>query len=583
MAFDAVFLTAVLDEIRAAALGARVEKLHQPARDTVIIHLRCAQGRRKLLIAANPSAPRLHFTQSGLENPDAPPMFCMLLRKHLTGGRLTEIRQLPMERTAEFVFDCVNELGDPVQKRLVAELMGRTSNLYLLDPDRRILDCLRRVGFDGSARRQALPGLFYQPPEPLTRLNPAVVSADELTGLLAGPGPDLLAKRLQEGLGGLSPLVCREAALYAAGDTEYRLSGAELPVLVERTAAFLRRYVAGPERRPYLLDQPGAPRCYAFCPILQYAPAASRELPDFGTLCDAYYAEGDRQSVIRQKSQSIRRTVSNLTDRVRRKLALQEQELEATQNRERLRQLGDIVTANLHSIGRGQTRLTAVDFYDEAMPEIQIPLAPHLSPQQNAARFYKDYNKAKHASRILSEQLELGRTELAYLTSVQDELERAETAADLEEIRAELTVGGYLRPEPGRKRMRQPALEPLRFLSSEGYPILVGRNNRQNDFLTWKLARKDDLWLHVQKLHGSHVVIQCAGTTPPDDTITQAAELAVWYSQGRQGQNLPVDVTPVRFVKKPGTAKPGMVIYHQYRTVFVTPEPGLPEKLASPK
>lgn len=278
---------------------------------------------------------------------------------------------------------------------------------------------------------------------------------------------------------------------------------------------------------------------------------------------------------MRQKSQAVRKTVTNLVDRTKRKLAIQEKELEATFSRERLRQLGDIVTANLHAIGRGQGRLLAVDFYDEEMKEISIPLKPELSPQQNAAKFYKDYAKAKNAEKMLTQQMALGETERNYLQSVLEELDRAETEGELEEIRQELVAGGYLRPTAGKKRMRQGLSKPMEFRSSDGFSVLVGRNNRQNDELTHRTARKDDLWLHVQKLHGCHAIILCAGAPVPDDTVTEAARLAAWFSQAKQGQNVAVDVTPVKFVKKPAGAKPGMAIYTQYRTVFVTPEGAL--------
>ena len=260
-------------------------------------------------------------------------------------------------------------------------------------------------------------------------------------------------------------------------------------------------------------------------------------------------------------------------------MALQEMERLTAQDREHLRQMGDIVTANLHAITKGQRVLEAENFYDPDMKQIQIPLSPLLSPQQNAAKFYKEYAKAKNAEKELTRQLELGRGELEYLESVLEELDRAENEQELEEIRQELAAGGYVRQDPGRKRMKQAASKPMRFVSTDGYPIYVGRNNRQNDELTTKLAQKNDLWLHVQKQSGSHVIIPWAGVQPPDDTITQAAQLAAWFSQGRQGQNVAVDVTPVRYVKKPGGAKPGMVIYTTYRTVYVTPDPGLAEKL----
>ncbi len=313
-------------------------------------------------------------------------------------------------------------------------------------------------------------------------------------------------------------------------------------------------------------------------PIRQYG-RPSREAESYCALLDRYYTLRDRRDVMRQKAQAIRKTVQNLRDRTRRKMALQEKELLTAQDREHLRQMGDIVTANLHSITKGQRILEAENFYDPDMKQIQIPLSPLLSPQQNAAKFYKEYAKAKNAEKELTRQLELGRGELEYLESVLEELDRAENEQELEEIRQELAAGGYVRQDPGRKRMKQAASKPMRFVSTDGYPIYVGRNNRQNDELTTKLAQKNDLWLHVQKQSGSHVIIPWAGVQPPDDTITQAAQLAAWFSQGRQGQNVAVDVTPVRYVKKPGGAKPGMVVYTTYRTVYVTPDPGLAEKL----
>ena len=272
---------------------------------------------------------------------------------------------------------------------------------------------------------------------------------------------------------------------------------------------------------------------------------------------------------MRQKGQAVRKTVSNLCQRLKRKMAIQEKELAQTLDRERLRQLGDIVTANIHAISRGQRFLECEDFYDEDMKIIRIPLNETLSPQQNAAKFYKDYNRMKNAQKELTHQLEVGAQELAYLQSVLEELDRAGSEAELEEIRQELQAGGYLRKDSGKKKMKQSKLAPMRFESTDGFPIFVGRNNRLNDELTFKMARKDDIWLHAQKVHGSHVIIACAGQPVPDDTVTEAAALAAWYSEAREGKMVPVDVTPVKQVKKPPAAKPGMVIYHTYRTVVV--------------
>ena len=568
MAFDAFFMSAVLSEVRETALGARVEKIHQPSRDTVVLLLKCEKCREKLLFALNPAAPRLHLTETVRENPDQPPMFCMLLRKHLSGARLTKIEQLPMERMARLSFDCIDEMGDAVQKQLVVELMGRTCNLYLLDPQGRILDCLRRIGLDESSKRSALPGLMYQEPEAITKQNPKNWSKEDYVNLLAQPGADVLADRLMDNLGGLSPLVCREAALFAAGDTDARVDGMDTATVAEKLHLFFREHLDHPA--PYFYRaKDGTPKQFAFCPIRQYGEFETAD--SFSRLLDDYYTQREKNDVMGQKSQALRKTLTNLVQRITRKMAVQEKELLATYDRERLRQLGDIVTANLHKITKGQTILEAEDFYDENMTEVEIPLSVTLSPQQNAAKFYKDYARMKTAEKELTRQLELGAQEKAYLESVLESLRRADSDAALEEIRQELAAGGYVKADAGKKRMKQKKLAPLQFISTDGYTIYVGRNNRQNEELTFKSARKDDLWLHAQKVHGSHVIIACGGTTPPDDTVTQAAQLAAYYSEAVGGQNLPVDVTPVRQVKKTPGGKPGMVIYHTYRTVIVNP------------
>ena len=566
MAFDAYFLTAVLEEVREKCTGARIDKIHQPSRDTLILHLRCREGREKLLFAANPTAPRLHLTTASPENPAEPPMFCMLLRKHLLGAKLVEITQPPMERAATFTFACTDEMGFPVQKKLVAELMGRTCNLYLLSPEGRILDCLRRIGLDESAKRAALPGLNYQEPDPVTKQD--LRKTPDFTAFLKEPGADLLCDRLMDTFGGLSPLVCREAAIFAAGDTDARIDSLDLDSTGEKLALFFREHMDHPKPCYYALPD-GTPKQFAFCPIRQYGEC--REAESFGALLDMYYTVRDRKDSMRQKSQAVRKTVQNLCTRLTRKLAIQEKELEATYDRERLRQLGDIVTANIHKIIKGQTVVQCEDFYDEEMTVIDIPISPILSPQQNAAKFYKDYARMKNAEKELTKQIELGETELHYLKSVLEELNRAQTDAELEEIKRELQDGGYLRAESGRKKVKQAKLSPMRFESTDGYPIYVGRNNRQNDELTFKLARKDDIWCHASKVHGSHVIISCGGTQPPDDTITQAAQLAAYYSETTGGQNIPVDVTSVKQVKKIPNGKPGMVIYHTYKTVIANP------------
>lgn len=583
MPFDAYFLTAVVQELKPLLLGARIDKIQQPSRDTVLLLLR---GREKLLLSANVNRPRIHLTQASFDNPAQPPMFCMLLRKHLSGGRIAEITQPTAERAVTLVFDCTDEMGVPCRKSLILELMGRNSNLILTGADGRILDCLRRVDFEMSETRQVLPGLFYhEPPKQDKRIPQETGEAELLALLQAETTPKRLDKWLIDTFAGLSPLIARELTYRLTGETDTDILTLDRP----QAAAFLSRELSMQETpKPYLLlrGDEDKPADFTYRPIGQYGDYMRLcEKPSFSALLDAFYTETDRADRIRQKSQTLRKTVTTLHERTLRKLEIQRQEREATLDRETLRRMGDIVTANLHAITRGQTLLRAVDFYDAEMKEIEIPLKPNLSPQQNAAKFYKDYAKAKHAEKILTEQIAHGEIEVNYLAGVLEELARAENERDLSEIRAELEDGGYLRAADRRKngksgkQMKQAPSKPMLFCSSDGFPIYVGKNNRQNDQLSLKTAQKNDIWLHAQKIHGAHVIIASAGAEVPDQTITEAAMLAAYYSEASQGQNVPVDVTPVRFLKKPNGAKPGMVIYDRYRTVIVTPNASLPEAL----
>ena len=574
MPFDAIFLTAVIRELR-PLLGSRVDKIQQPSRDTVLLHLR---GRGKLLLSANVNRPRIHLTEASFENPAQPPMFCMLLRKHLTGGRLQDIQQPPAERSVSLIFDCTDEMGIPCRKSLILELMGRNSNLILTGAEGRILDCLRRVDFEMSEQRQVLPGLFYRDPPRQDKRIPQETDEAEIAVLLSATEP---GRRLDQWLlgtfAGISPLIARELCFRFTGATDTPLAGLFLPAL----AAFLEAQFASMDSfTPVLLLRGGVPAEFSYREILQYGDFMEEtRCGSFSQLLDRFYTQTDRAERMRQKSQTLRKTVTTLHERVLRKLELQRRERDSTFNREQLRRMGDIVTANLHAITRGQALLRAENFYEADAPLIEIPLKPELSPQQNAAKFYKEYAKAKTAEKILTQQLAQGEAEAEYLAAVLDELSRAESEADLAEIRQELEAGGYLRPADRKKQPKLPPSKPMEFVSGDGYHIFVGRNNRQNDQLSMKTARKDDLWLHIQKFHGTHVIIACAGVRPPDRTVTEAAMLAAFYSQAKNGQNVPVDVTQVRNLRKPSGAKPGMVVYDRYQTVIVTPDPELPEKL----
>ena len=573
MPFDAVFLHAVTEELRPQLVGSRIDKIQMPARDLVLLQFHGLGGSGKLLLSASSASPRLHVTKESFENPAQPPMFCMLLRKHLSGARIAALEQPPMERLVDITLDCTDEMGEPSQKHLILELMGRNSNLILTAADGHIIDCLRRVDFEMSEKRQVLPGLFYHLPPATGKQDPTAVTEEELkNSLCAAFG--MFDKWLLDTFGGLSPLVCREISFSLFGDVEVDLDTLSLDTKLAAAEKLLSVFSGlHHDTQPVMVLNGERPADFSFRPIRQYGTAREeRVFESFSQLLDGFYAARDHADRMRQKTQALTKTVSNLQSRTARKLENQRKELTATYGRERLRQLGDIVTANIHAIQRGQPRLTAVDFYDPDMKQIDIPLSVQLSPQQNAARFYKDYTKAKNAEKILTEQIAKGEIELAYLGSILDELQRAETEKDVAEIRQELVQGGYVRDTDRKKQMKVKPTAPMEFMSSEGFAILVGRNNRQNDELTLKQSAKSDLWLHVQKLHGSHVIVRCEGRTPGDDTVTEAAQLAAWYSEARQSQNVPVDVTPVKQIKKPAGGKPGMVIYHEYRTVIVNPK-----------
>lgn len=581
MPLDAICLTAVVRELQSELLGLRIEKVQQPGRDQVILALR---GGRKLLLSAGANQARLHLTDISRENPAAPPMFCMLLRKHLAGGRISAIDQPALERVVLLTVDMVDELGEPGQRKLVLECMGPRSNLILLDGQDRILDCLRRVDMEMSPDRQVLPGLFYRLPPAQKKRDPLSAEEAELDRLLSQAGPEAeAASLLLDSFFGLSPLICREIACRGCGGGEARLltetdrQGLKTAFLAWQDA------VKREDFTPYLLTREGKPFELSYQPIVQYGGAAEGQVfPSFSRLLDAFYETRERLERTRQRGQDLQRAASNARDRARRKLALQEKEYARTQDRDTLRIYGELITANLYRMEKGQSLLRAQNYYDPDCREIDIPLDPLLTPQQNAAKYFKQYSKAKTAETYLIQQMDIARRERDWLESVLDELTRAETEQDFADIRRELREAGYLKgQDPRKKEPRRPAGGPRQFRSSAGLRILVGRSNEQNDQLT-KNAYRSDYWFHTQRIHGSHVILCAEGGEPDEQSMTEAAILAAWFSQGRDSGRVAVDYTQVRNVKKPAGARPGMVVYDPYQTAYVAPSEELVKKLAVP-
>ena len=576
MPLDAICLQGVVGELAPQLTGSRIEKIQQPARDQIILLLR---GSRRLFLNAGANQPRIHLTEQLRDNPSQPPMFCMLLRKHLSGGIIESVRQEPLERVVTLTVLASDEMGERSRFTLVWEGMPRRANLILCDRDGRIIDCLRRVDLEAEQDRQVLPGLFYRLPTRQDKRSPLSVTEEEFAALLGRAAPDApLDGWLLDTFTAISPLVARELTVRACGSTDAPASqGNALWDVFSRW----QKDVNENAFTPTLIKRNGSLADFTYGPVTQYGTYAETEVYDsFSHLLDDFYEKREQAERVKQKGRDLLKTATTVRDRVRRKLAAQEKELAACQDRDHLRICGELITANLYRMERGQSRLTAQNYYDENCADMDIPLDVRLSPQENAARYFKQYAKAKTAEKYLTAQLQRGREELQYLESVLQELAQAESEQDFNDIRTELTDGGYLRGRGKKQPGFQRASKPREFRSSAGLRILVGRNNRQNDRLTTKDADKRDIWLHTQKIHGSHVILCTGGAEPDEQSLMEAASLAAYFSQAQGSTKVPVDYTPVKFVKKPAGAKPGMVAYTTYQTMLADPDEELVKRLS---
>ena len=577
--FDGIFLRHIKKEIEDAALGARVSQIYQPNRDELVLVLRTYEGTRKLLLSSRANSPRVNFCVKTPENPAQPPMFCMLLRKRLGGGKLVSLRQPGCDRVLFLDFDCINELGEQEGLSIVCEIMGMYSNLIVINRDTGIiLDAIKRVDLTVSSRRFVLPNIPYELPDAQDKLNILEHSAEEMAEAACQlPAETVLSQALMRTVQGVSPIVTRELEYRVGEGTTNRLTGAAYARLIEVLRGFKETAESCGERPCIVYREDGRPMDFSFMPICQYGGFAEvRETAGFSDTVDEFYEERDARERMRVKSHSLQKLLTNLIVRTARKINKQQTELAQCGNREQLRICGDLLHANLYRIERGARFADVENFYDENGGTMRIRLNPAISPAANAQKYYKDYQKAKTAETVLAEQIEKGRTELAYLESVADSVERAETERELAQIREELTEQGYLR-RPKGKQPRQAQLPPKEFQSTDGFAILVGRNNRQNDRLTLKTAAKTDVWLHTKDIHGSHVIIRAEGQPVSETAIRQAAALAAYHSKARESTNVPVDYTLVKNVSKPAGAKPGMVIYVRNKTVYVDPSADIKE------
>jgi len=571
MPLDAVFLRALTAELSDRIEGGRIDKIQQPERDMLLISLRAKGENHKLLLAAGTGNARVHLTEASFENPAEPPMFCMLMRKHLIGAHIISITQPGLERMLVIELDSRDELGIITRKKLVIEMIGRSSNIILVGQDGRIIDCMRRMDFAGDALRRLLPGMIYRDPPAQNKISIIDIDENELDRIVKQANGETPAdKWILSTFSGLSPLVCRELA-FRAGDGYERMP--------QMLSSFVESIRAG-EFSPCMVLMDKKPLEFSFMELKQYGESVSREnFRSFSQLLDAFYSRRDKTEQQRRRSHELMRSIKTARDRLARKLSGQYEELKRTETRDEVRKMAELVTANIYRMKKGDRALVCQDYYSEECPEISIPLDPLKTPQQNAAALYKEYNKLKGAKQHLSVLVKQGEEQLEYLNSVLEVISRTETERDLADIRRELTETGFIRRHKNAKADRGKAQTPYRFVSDDGFEILVGRSNVQNDELTTKVARRTDYWLHTQKVHGSHVIIHCDGIEPSAVTLEQAAIIAAYYSQGRDGGKIPVDYTMVKYVKKPSGSLPGKVIYTDYRTIICESDEKLVNRL----
>ncbi len=562
MAFDGIMMTMVKKELKRSILGAKVNQIYQPARDELVFAFRTQDGVKKLLIRLSDS-PRVQLSSCSIENPPVPPMMCMLLRKRLGGARLIDVTQPKNERVLCLRFDALNEIGDREELCLYIEIMGRYSNAILTDGADSVIDSIKRIDFSESEERVLLPKLPYTLPPMQDKLCIEEASVTAICRRIIDLGGD--DRAILNTIQGISPMIARELF--------YRAESEGLDAVVEQ----LKTEVDSGSGQPTLVCKAdGSPMDFCFMDIRQYGGALTiRHFDSYADLLDTFFSDRDRLARMKAKSSDLHKLLSNTIDRLSRKINLQKADLKKCADREQLRIQGDLLQANLYRIEKGASAVTVENYYAEDNAPMTIPLNPAVTPAMNAQRFYKAYNKAKTRETMLTEQIKKASQELEYIESVQDALTRCETEAELAAIRAELREQGYLRAQKGTQKRKDKPLPPIEYQSADGFRILVGRNNIQNDQLTLRFAKKSDVWLHTKNIHGSHVIIIADGRPVSETAIREAAQLAAAHSKAKDSSQVPVDYTAVKNVSKPSGAKPGKVIYVNYNTVYVTPKKGI--------
>ena len=574
MSYDGMVTHCVVSELNQKLIDGKIDKIYQPEKDEIILSVRTRNGNLRLLLSASASNPRVHLTNTVKENPLTPPMLCMLMRKHLQGNKIIAVTQLGFDRIIRIDTEGRNELGDICTKTIITEIMGRHSNIILVDENNRIMDSAKHIDFTVSAVRQILPGLFYENPPTQDKLQPDSFSLpDFMKSLDDSPADTMLDKFLLSSFMGMSPLLAREIVYRFAQNTQVRRSEVDTAAFSAHTDNFLRALCRG-EYAPTLIisKTDKKPSAFSCVKLSQYEGSDIAESYDsISLVIDLYYQKRSQREHMNQRTALLTKIVHNNIERCAKKMDLHQNNLKKSKNRDKYKIYGDLVTANMYQIKQGMSEFEALNYYSETQDTVKIPLQADKSPAQNAQRYYKLYNKAKITEKYASEQYKSAKDELFYLESILDSLQKAETPTDLTEIKDELSDSGYI-PKIKTKQKNNKKSEPMKFTSSDGFEILVGRNNKQNDELTVRRAYSTDIWLHTKNIPGSHTIIRTnGGKDVPDKTVIEAAQLAAYYSKAQKSSKVPVDYTTVKNVKKPNGAKPGMVIYDYYNTVYVDP------------
>lgn len=571
MALDGITLHFVKTELEQTVLGARVEKVHQPSKAEIVLLLRTRGGAFRLFLSAESASARVHLTQFPTENPQNPPMLCMLFRKHLTGASLVGIRQAGLDRILFLDFDAANEIGDKVKLTLCIEITGQHSNIILIDGNGKIIDAVKRVDETKSSVREVLPNCTYVLPPRQDKINLLSASVEQAAARVKLQKNQQLAKAFMQSVEGISPIVSRELAHLAAGDCTCAVEVVPKQQIAAALENVKRCLQTDAPQYCTVYNEEDKPFDFSFLDITQYGAFYKKTYADsFCALLDAFYFERDRVLRAKRKAGDLYKALHTLQERTARKISNQQAELSACADKEQLRVFAELINANQYALTKGSPVYEVPNYYANN-ETVRIPVNPALSPAQNAQKYYKAYKKAHTAEKMLAGLIEKGEQEILYFDSVLDTLSRAETESELTLIRQELIDGGYLKRKKGGKLRLPKELPPYQFKTSEGFTVLVGRNNTQNDKLTLKTAKNYDMWLHTQNFAGSHTVILSENREITDKAIVEAAEIAAFFSSAKEAQKVPVDYTLIKNIKKPVGAKPGKVIYHVYNTVFVTP------------